>query len=64
LNVLDFAHLGEESCPYRLDFLYLCGGDERLKLIGLPQLVFPLSCGRAFLYSDVDTVIGEDEGSV
>jgi hypothetical protein len=61
-----YAHLGEQGRPDGLDLLDLCGLDERLELVGLfklamvPQL--QLHLGKS--YSDVDTVIGEDESGV
>jgi hypothetical protein len=59
------SNLGEKGCPDGLDLLELCGLDEGLELVGLSKLaiVRGIFAGRAS-YSDVDTVIGEDEGGV
>ena len=62
--ILD-AHLGEQSCPYGLDFFDLCGLDDGLELVGLVKLASHLpQLPQRRAYSDVDAVIGEDEGGV
>lgn len=60
------AHLGEKGCPDGLNLLDLCGLDQGLELVGLGELAH---CAHSHVpggksYSDVDTVIGEDEGCV
>lgn len=58
------AHLGEKSCPDGLNLLDLCGLDQGLELVGLGELAPAFSSPTRSAYSDVDTVIGEDEGCV
>ena len=64
LSVFERAHLGEKGCPDGLDFLDLCGLDERLELVGLVKSVTVLASAPQNSYSDIDTVIGEDESGV
>ena len=64
--MLGSAHLGEQGRPDGLDILDLCGLDEGLELVGLFKLaIVPIAAiASRKSYSDVDTVIGEDESGV
>ena len=58
------AHLGEKGGPDGLDLLDLCGLDQGLELVGLVRSVTVSATAPRRPYSDVDTVIGEDESGV
>ena len=63
--ILENANLGEQRCPYGLNLFDAGGLDEGLELFGLgTTLALVAQSQWANLYSDVDTVIGEDEGRV
>jgi hypothetical protein len=58
-------YLGKESCPYGLYF-DLCGFDEGVDLVGLEDVSMTahIEDSTGMSHSDIDAIIGEDEGSV
>ena len=64
-----FPYLGEERGPDGLDVLDTSGLDQGLELVGLVTQSVSIPQPRAgpkrgVSYSDINTVIGEDEGGV